>query len=45
MKQFCPYPKCNQPLIKVGDFYICPIHGNVLREVDKEENGDKSYIN
>ena len=41
--QFCPY--CNQLLKKVEDYYICPIHGQVLKEVEKEENDkDKSYI-
>ena len=44
MNQYCPY--CNQPLKKVEDYYVCPIHGQVLREVEKEESEDKpSYIN
>lgn len=44
IQQFCHL--CNQPLKKVGDIYICPIHGKVLREVNKEESEekDKSYI-
>lgn len=44
MKQFCDY--CNQPLKKVGDVYVCPIHGRVLRDVEEEQDKEekKSYI-
>lgn len=40
--QFCPF--CNQLLKKVGDVYICPIHGRVLKEDSEESKGDTSYI-
>jgi uncharacterized Zn finger protein (UPF0148 family) len=46
IQQFCPY--CNQPLKKVGDKWLCPIHGFVLKEEEKEESDNKetpSYIN
>ena len=42
IQQFCPL--CQQPLKKVGDIYVCPIHGGVLQEVDKEENKDRGYL-
>lgn len=43
MTQFCPY--CFQPLKKIGDKFLCPIHGFVFKEVDKEESDEKSsYI-
>lgn len=43
MTQFCTY--CQQPLEKIGDKYLCPIHGFVLREVEKEEESsdENSY--
>lgn len=43
MNQFCPW--CDSPCTKVEDYYICPKHGKVLVEREKEESeGSPSYI-
>lgn len=38
-QQYCPY--CNQPMKKVGDVWICPIHGRVLKDIEKEEKSNE----
>lgn len=43
MTELCPY--CGTPCKKVGEVYLCPNHGRVLIDVDKEEKKEgSSYI-
>lgn len=43
MTKFCNY--CFQPLKEVDGGYLCPIHGYVLKEENKEESDKKpSYV-
>lgn len=42
MEKRCPY--CGTKCRKEGNVWICPNHGRVMQEVEKEKEGDRIYI-